>query len=74
MKMIPEVPNAGRGVSSRQAGSNDYLVSPVYLPPSPPNPRVSGKSSGKSSGLRTWTPGSSPGSAPDMLCDIRQVP
>ena len=77
MNMISEVPDTGRGVSSRQAGSDDYLTRSVYLPPSPPpppNPRVSGVSSGESSGLRMWTPSSSPASATDVLCDIRQVP
>ena len=37
MNMISEVPDAGRGVSSRQAGSDDYLVSPLstFRPPHP---------------------------------------
>ena len=37
MNMISEVPDAGRGVSSRQAGSDDYLVSPLstFCPPHP---------------------------------------
>ena len=43
MKMIPEVPDAGRGVSSRQAGSDDYLVSPLStFHPSHPLPQTKG--------------------------------
>ncbi|KAB0373133.1 hypothetical protein FD755_014792 [Muntiacus reevesi] len=42
------VPDVRRGVSSRQAGGNDYLISPpsTFRPPhpTPPDPRVSGVS------------------------------
>lgn len=37
MHMISEVPDTGRGVSSRQAGSDDYLT-PLCLPSALPTP------------------------------------